>query len=350
MAKSKELNYSYYVEKYLKIYLPGERGLSSNTIFSYSDAFVLFGKFLLSKNIRPEKQPISVLNREIIIEFANWLEQERGCSISTRNQRVTALKAFSKWLAYEEPTFLRAYSEIDEIKLKKAPKPSVNYLSVEAMQHLLEMPDSSTKSGLRDLTLLALTYDTGARVSEIVDIVYKDIRFEEPPTIILTGKGNKSRIVPLLPQTVKYLQEYSKRWNVDVTIQRDKPVFTNRFGEKMTRAGIAYILNKYTAEARQRYPTLFPEDISPHTLRHTKAMHLLQSGVNTVYIRDILGHCSVKTTDRYAHADTKMKREALEKAEIKIPQPDTSTNPEQFSENVGIEDDMILWLRNLQKK
>lgn len=342
MVKSSADGFAYYLNKYLAVFLPGERGLATNTILSYRDTFSLLIEFLKSeKRIRPEGLPMSFLTRELIVVFAGWLEESRKCSISTRNQRIGAIRAFCKWLGYENPEFLKLSAEVADLKLKKAPKPAVNYLSVEALQNLLNEPDSSTKDGLRDLTLIALTYDTGARVSEITDLKFENIRFAEPPTITLTGKGGKSRIVPLLPKTVEYLKSYIARWNINLSENKSQYVFVNRSGEKLSRAGVKYILDKYVLSAKAHSPELFPDIISPHSLRHTKAMHLLQSGVNVVYIRDILGHSNLNTTDRYARTDTQMKREALEKAEIEMPQ-----KPLDEFLRADVEDDMTAWLRS----
>lgn len=162
----------------------------------------------------PEKLPMSFLSKELIIEFVGWLESTRNCSISSRNQRFVVLRNFCRWLSVENPEFLKLSEELFAVKLKKAPKPVMNYLSAEAMHCLLTQPNSSTNNGLRDLTLLSFAYDTGARVSEITNLKFKDIRFDNPPIAKITGKGNKTRIVPLLPQTVNYLKEYIKRWNI----------------------------------------------------------------------------------------------------------------------------------------
>ena len=168
----------------------------------------------------------------------------------------------------------------------------MGYLSLEGLELLLSIPDTSSRQGRRDLVLLSLLYDTGARVQEIVDLCCVDVRAQFPATVRLSGKGGKVRIVPLSTDMSKLL----------------------RSGEKMTRAGVAYILKKYMDAARSSSPGILPERFSPHCLRHSKAMHLLQAGVNLVYIRDLLGHTDLRTTEIYARAETKAKREALEAA------------------------------------
>jgi site-specific recombinase XerD len=185
---------------------------------------------------------------------------------------------------------------------------------MDAVKTILEAPDVTCLMGRRDLVLLSLMYDTGARVQEIADLSVADVRLENPPTVKLTGKGNRSRLVPLMTPTAKLLEQYLSEHDLKHTEYGAQPMFQNRSRSKLTRAGIAYILSKYVEAARMSNPGLIPKKISPHCFRHSKAMHLLQSGVNLVYIRDFLGHCSIKTTEMYARADSMMKRNALEKA------------------------------------
>ena len=200
------------------------------------------------------------------------------------------------------------------IRVKKQPRPSVNYLSLDGMKALFSMFNTHSESGRRDLVLLTVLYDTGARVQEVADLRVSDVRLEAPPTIRLTGKGNKMRIVPLMPQTATLLKSYMKDRRCPVSEKFHSPLFYNRQGNKLTRSGISHILGKYVDQARQTHPELIPETITPHCLRHSKAMHLLQAGVNLIYVRDLLGHADIQTTEVYARADTEMKRKALETA------------------------------------
>lgn len=352
MKKSNSETFGYYLNKYLTVYLPGTRGLSTNSILSYRDTFSLFITFLKTeKQIKPEKLQMAFLTKDLILEFAEWLETSRNCSQTSRNQRFVVIRSFCRWLASENPEFLKLSEDIYNVKIKKAPKPVMTYLSADAMKCLLSQPDSSTNDGLRDLTLLAFTYDTGARVSEVANLKLKDIRFEAPPIVKITGKGNKTRIVPLLPQIVKYLKEYMSRWKIDFADSQEQYLFTNRSGMQFSRSGIKYILDKYVEAGRAENSLLFPDKISPHTLRHTKAMHMLQAGNNIVYIRDVLGHYDLNTTERYARADTALKREALSKAEIPMPEP-VDPMPEASPDFSGhsVEDDMANWMKNFGKK
>ena len=332
MKKSNSETFGQYLHKYLSVYLPGHRGLSVNSIMSYRDTFSLFIAFLKTeKQLVPERLPMSFLTRE-------------------RNQRFVVIRSFCRWLSTENPEYLKLSEDVYAVKMKKAPKTVMTYLSAEAMSNLLSQPDSSTNDGLRDLTLLAFTYDVGARVSEVTQLKFKDIRFEVPPIVKITGKGNKTRVVPLMPQTVRYLNEYVRRFGINIADSKEQYIFTNRSGNKLSRSGIKYILDKYVAAGRENNPVLFPDKISPHTLRHTKAMHMLQAGNNIVYIRDILGHADLDTTERYARADTAMKREALAKAEIPMPEPQ-SPMPQSSPDvtRCSIEEDMANWLKNFSK-
>jgi site-specific recombinase XerD len=187
----------------------------------------------------------------------------------------------------------------------------VGYLTPAAMQLLLEQPDKNTHNGRRDLTLISVLYDSGARVQELIDTTVGDLVLQDPAIIILTGKGNKTRRVPLMKNTVALLKSYLLENKLDQHSKNKNPLFTNHQHQKLTEKGVAYIIAKYVAAARQT-STLVPDKVNPHMLRHSKAMHLLQAGVNLIYIRDFLGHVDIKTTEIYARADTEMKRKAIE--------------------------------------
>jgi integrase/recombinase XerD len=214
----------------------------------------------------------------------------------------------------EVPEHIHLCQQILAIPAKKTQGKAIEYLTLDGIKAILDATDTASADGRRDLVLLSLMYDTGARVQEIADLVVADIRLESPATVKLTGKGNKSRIVPLMTPTAKLVEHYLSENGMTKTLHGQYPLFQNRSQEKLTRAGIAYILKKYVIAAGNLRPELIPRNISPHCLRHSKAMHLLQSGVNLVYIRDLLGHVSIKTTEVYARADGEMKRNALENA------------------------------------
>ncbi len=315
----KPTDFSLYLSKFLTKYLPEERGASFNTISSYKQTFILLLSFIQEeKQINVEKLYIKNITRKLILEFLEWIQVNRKCSDTTRNIRLAAIHSFFRFLQYEYLDYLYEYQKIMSIKFKKGTKKTMNYLSIDGIKLLLQQPDITTRRGRRDLTLLALMYDTGARVQEILDLTPIMIQLSTPPTVKLIGKGNKMRIVPMLEAQTSYLNSYMKEFCLDVPYANMYPLFFNSRKEKLTRAGIRHIIQKYAKMARLQNEILIPSRISSHSFRHSKAMHLLQAGVNLVYIRDILGHVSIQSTEIYARADSKQKREAIEKAYVNI--------------------------------
>ncbi len=311
----KPTDFAYHLTTYLSKYLPGKAGISRNTILSYRDTFTLLLRFCSEeKAMAIEKTTLKFLTRNLINEFLDWLEAQRGCAVSTRNQRLAAIHSFFRYLQVEEPGHMLTCQQILSISMKRTGRNVINYLTLDAIKIILEAPDTTCLMGRRDLVLLTLMYDTGARVQEIADLTVADVRLENPPTVKLTGKGNKSRLVPLMTPTANLLRQYLSERDLKHAEYGPHNMFQNRSRTKLTRAGIAYIFHKYVEAARMVRPELLSKKISPHCFRHSKAMHLLQSGVNLVYIRDFLGHVSIKTTEMYARADGLMKRNALEKA------------------------------------
>ena len=331
-------DFSKYISDFISKYLPNEKGASNNTITAYRDCFVLLLEFMKKeKQIKIEKLTLEKINKETIIEFLDWIQQERKCSNSTRNSRLAAIHSFYKYLQGESLDYLYECQKILSIKFKKSQKDSINYLTIEGIKLLLQQPNTGTTRGRRDLALLSLMYDTGARVQEIIDLNPSMLRLYKPATIKLIGKGNKARLVPMLEAQIDNLKSYLKENQLDKPFANMYPLFCNSRKEKLTRAGINYILQKYTKMARKENLIIIPDKISCHSLRHSKAMHLLQAGVNLVYIRDILGHVSIQTTEIYARADSKQKRQALEKAYVNI-------NPNE--EAIWSKDEnLITWLK-----
>ena len=310
----RETDFAKYLSAFLRTYMPAVRNVSTQTIKSYRDSYRLLLLFCREeKHISAEKVTLEMLSEELIQQYLDWIEKGRGCSISTRNQRLAALHAFFRYVQFEEPVFLSSCQRILAIPFKKHMKPSIQHLTPDALKLILDQPDKTTQKGRRDLTLLSVLYDTGARVQELADLQVRDVRLHEPSVISLTGKGRKKRHIPIMRNTSILLETYMKENKLDNRTEcLERPLFTNRQCSKFTRAGIAYILKKYAKLARNQ-SSIIPDSLSPHMLRHTKAMHLYQSGVALVYIRDFLGHVDIETTDIYARADTEMKRKELEK-------------------------------------
>ena len=315
----KTTDFSKYLTDFLSKYLQGERGMSKNTIDAYRDTFLLLIKYVTEKKkINIRKLEIEDISKEVITEFLDWLQRERNCSNATRNLRLSAIHSFFNFLQYENLSVLHQCQKVFSIKFKKPEKKTIKYLTVDAIKLLLQQPERTTGKGLRDLALISLMYDTGARVQEIIDLTPDMVRLDKPQIIRVTGKGNKVRIIPLLEKQVEILKNYMQKNGLTLPQTGIYPLFYNNRKEKLTRAGVAHILQKYVNMARNVDNGMFPEKVGCHSLRHSKAMHLLQAGVNLVYIRDILGHVSVTTTEIYARADSKQKREAIEKAYVEV--------------------------------
>lgn len=337
-------DFAKYISAFLSDYLPHHRGVSPNTIKSYTDTFIQFISYMRDKQRVPiERLTLDCLNRDNVIGFLQWIKDDRKCSNATRNYRLAAICSFAHYLQYEDIGRLSAWQQILNIKALKTEKRTISYLTIDGIKLLFEQPDTSVEKGRRNLALLALMYDTAARVQEIIDLTPDCIRIESRPyTIRLTGKGRKSRIVPLMEEQTDLLRSYMKEHHLFRPENKERPLFYNSRCEKLTRAGITFILHTYTQMARTLHPELIPDKVSCHSLRHSKSMHLLQSGVNLVYIRDILGHSSIQTTDIYARADSEQKRKALENAYINI-------NPRNNGDKLWEKDKTLLeWLQGLR--
>jgi site-specific recombinase XerD len=318
--------------------MPTRTGYSINTIESYRDAFIIFLRYCNDElKIKPEKIDFSLINRNMIEEYLVWIENKKKCSISTRNHRLAALQSFFRYIQLEAPEQLELCNTILSIKSKKVPVTEMNYISIEGIKVLLSIPNIEIKSERRNLAIMALMYDTGGRVQEIADLKISDIRIKSPSTIRLMGKGSKTRVIPLVPQTVSILKKYMTDYDLFDLSKRNLPLFFNKKNDKLTRAGLSYILNKYAQKAMHNNRVLFPSKVTAHVLRHSKAMHLLQSGVNLIYIRDFLGHESVTTTEIYAKSNPEIKRKAIEKASAEV------LPEEKFS--VDEKEDLFEWLK-----
>jgi site-specific recombinase XerD len=317
-TRMKTTDFAEYLSSYLTMYLPGQVGLSENTVMAYRDTFKLVLLFAEEKrNLKAEKLTFKDFNADFVVDFLSWLEQERGCSISTRNQRLAALRAFAKYVRNRKPEYLAESQKIADLKTKKKSNPPLPHLSSDHVKEIIAQTNTPDKYGRRDMVLLSLMYDSGARVQEVCDLCVRDVRVVKPYTVRLTGKGCKTRAVPIMESTAQILVKYLDENRLDTLDKADFPLFSNHQRGALTRAGVAYILKKYCIAARKINP-LVPLKISPHIFRHSKAMHMLQAGVNLVYIRDFLGHVHVETTEIYAKADTEMKRKAIESAQIRI--------------------------------
>jgi len=339
----KKINdFTYYLSLFFSKYLPGQKNLRSNTISSYRDTFKLLLVFCQKvKKVKPGAINLNFLTRRLVTDFLEWLERDRKCSISTRNQRLSAIHAFFRYVQIEIPDNLFEMQQILKIPLKRKPRPLVPYLTSDELKILFSQPDSTTRKGRRDLMLMILMYDTAARVSEIIDLKIGDIRLSSPAVIALNGKGGKVRHVPITGKTKSHLEAYlkeQKRYNWGIADQ-EIPVFFNQRREKLSRWGISHIIKKYVDMAKLDNGFCTSITVTPHVLRHSKAMGLLKAGINLIYIRDFLGHVNVVTTEIYARADSEMKRKAIESAYVDLTPKDMPGWEE--------DQDLMFWLQNL---
>lgn len=308
----KTTKFAYYLEQYFRHYLPNIKGCTVATIDSYRHAFILFLNFMEEKNIAANKIEITDITYKNILNFLDWLQSKRKNSVSSRNHRQAVINSFIKFLMYEFPDYLNEFQAIINIPIKKAPKKEIAYLKTEGVKLLFKQINLNTKNGFRDYTMLMLMYTTGLRVTELINIKLKDVSLQTPATLLVHGKGQKRRYVPLTKIAVDILKKYINNEKLDNNADSHEWLFKNHMNEQFTRQGINYIVNKYSNCAKKVNPTLIPDNFSPHKMRHTTAMELVTSGVDLIYIRDLLGHVSVLTTEIYAKADANKKREAIE--------------------------------------
>lgn len=327
----KKNEFPYYLTTFLKTYLPGSRNVSENTILAYRDTFTILLRYLRDvRGIAPDKVKFADVSHRVIEDFLSYLENDQRCSTATRNQRLAALKSFFRYVEVERPDLLFECQAILNVKSKKSPKPVIDYLTGEETKLLLQQPDTSTMKGRRDLALLSLMYDSAARVQEICDLKVSSIRLSSPAIVRLYGKGRKTRDVPLDAPCVEILTKYITENHLDKKEMQDTPLFFNSRREKLSRSGISYILSKYIGLANEQGGNI-SEKITPHCLRHSKAMHMVEADINLIYIRDILGHESIETTQVYAKANPEVRRKALEKMDNKShapSMPDWNDNPD----------------------
>jgi phage-related integrase len=268
---------------------------------------------------------------------------EKGNKVSTRNSRLASVKAFCHYAQYKDFKNLARWQDILSIKSKKADMPYMSFLTQEGMKTLLSEVPTDTIQGRRHLAILAFLYDTGARANELISFSAHNLNLTKPYHVILSGKGRKKRIVPIHEKLVLILKAYMKDANIELNNISKQPLFVNAYGRKLTSAGLTHIIMMYADKVRENFPALMPKRLSPHSFRHSKATHLLQAGMNIIYVRDFLGHSSVKTTETYVRMDSEQKRKALEAAAADIV-------PQSQTIEVWNDDEKLLnWLKGLGK-
>lgn len=288
--------------------LISQRGASGHTIASYRDTFELLLRFAEERTGRSAATfALGDVDAPVVLDFLDHLEAARGNSVRTRNARLTAIRSFMRFASLRDPVSLPVAQRVLAIPTKRFERPVLGFLSREEMQAVLDAPDRKTWSGRRDAVLLTTLYNTGARVSEILALRRVDLLVDRQASLLLHGKGRKERVVPLWPSTAKMIRQWLARSHgADVA-----SVFTNRGGKPLSRSGVRQRLDRAVRRAAERCPSLARRHVSPHTIRHTTAMHLLQAGVDLTVIALLLGHEDPSTTHRYLESDLAMKDAAI---------------------------------------
>jgi len=283
-------------------YMPFTAGLSDNTVRLYKAAFRLLLTFLLETNgVSAEKLTFQMLDYATILAFLNWLEAERNCSAATRNVRLAALSSFAAYAQNRNPDAALVFlTAVRKIPVKKTSSDPRVFFTRDEVSVLLRLPDTSTAIGKRDATMFSLMYASGARAQEICDLRVRDALFDkDSATLTITGKGNKTRRVRIARPCAEMLRNYLA-WS-GIGQQLDRHIFSSRTHEHMTISCVEAIYKKYLYAAKQQNPSMFRQNkYSPHSMRHTTAMHMLEAGVPMMAIKNFLGHASVTTTERYA--------------------------------------------------
>jgi site-specific recombinase XerD len=310
MSKNElEISLSTLIQHFFCRRLITQRNASSQTIASYRDTFRLLFRYAQEKMKKaPAALQFEDLDADFVLKFLDYLEQERGNSERTRNLRLAAIRSFLRYVSYRLPGSLSTIQKVLAIPLKRFDRPSFEFLQREEVEAIITASEKTTFSGHRDFVMFMTLYNTGARVSEIIRLQVGDVCLESRASILIHGKGRKQRTVPLWNSTKHHLKKWRFRLESD-----SGPLFPSRCGRPLSRAGVEYRLRLAVKKAAERFPSLEKRKISPHTLRHTTAMHLLQSGVDITVIALWLGHESPATTHMYVEADLTMKEKALQK-------------------------------------
>jgi site-specific recombinase XerD len=300
-----------HVHTFFHEYLTAQRNVSPHTQLSYRDTLKLFLSFASHRLSRPVVDlSLDDLTAELVLAFLRHLEEERGNSVATRNVRLAALHAFFRHVGAHDPLSLQRCQQIVAIPAKCGATKTVDYLERDELEAILHQIDRARPDGRRDYAMLTFTYQTGARVQEVLDLRASDLQLNGPATARLWGKGRKERIIPLWDQTAILLRALLEERGVDP--RSSQLVFINMHGRPMTRWGFRHVLQKHVRSAAPHRRSATNKHVHPHMLRHTAAVHMLQAGVDPNVIRDLLGHASSATTWTYARINIETKRKAIE--------------------------------------
>ena len=306
------------IRGFFEQHLLSQRGLSGHTVLAYRDALKLYLDFVCRLHRKTSVAlTLEDLTADTVRGFLDHLERVRKNSVPTRNARLAAIHAFFNYLASIDPRHLAQAQSILAVPFKRQSHRVAEYLEREEMLKVFAGLDGRTLQGQRDDALLRLLYNTGMRVQELVDLDVNHLRFSRPCSVRIFGKGRKERTCPLWKETVAAIKTYLEKR--DVRLDDPTPLFVNHDGNRLTRFGVRYIVARRVSEGANSCPSLLTKRVSPHTIRHTTAMHLLQSNVDLNMIRSWLGHASIETTNGYVEIDLEMKCKTLKSAEKLIP-------------------------------
>ena len=320
-------NLGYYIRDFLNNYLQLVRNFSQNTIMSYRDTIKLFLIFNRDINhLKIENINLESLNKDNILNFLNWLENKRNCSINTRNQRLACLKSFCKFIFENDSLSIEYLQNVFDIPFKRYTKKEIEFLTKSEMTNLLRKPNIASKQGKKSLMIITLLYDAGLRISELINLKIEniDLTNDIAKIKVVHSKNNKSRQIPITENTKKMLKQF-----INNRQPKDYLIVSNR-NDKYTPNGIRKIIKKYTKDLNIH--------VTPHTFRHTKASHLVETNVPIIYIRDFLGHASIETTMNYAKINSKIKNETIINHGIKL------------ENNIAFnlkDEELLEWLENL---
>ncbi len=322
--------FSKLVQDFLTTYIIGECNYSMNTKSSYSTTFHLFLEFMnKEKKIKPNKIEIETITKEVIVQFLDWLEINRNISLQTRNQRLSCIKSFYKYVQVNEPDLFDTCSLILSIKNKKVHNKIISYFSEDEIRIMINYLNNF--KDLKKLTMVCVLYETGARISEFINIKLNDLNLSDNASITLYGKSNKVRVVPISQELVKLINKYLKEAYINYG---EDYLFYSNYKKSYERSSINKIIHNFILQLKTEYPNYFHGSYSPHSFRHTKATHLYNNGTPLLYIKNFLGHSTISSTEIYASTDSKKQREEiLKNAESIKTKNKYSTNKKDNLEN-----------------
>ena len=289
-----------------------QRNVSHHTVLSYRDSWRLFLRFVATRRQREVADLVFAdLTGTEVLAFLDHIERERHRTVTTRNCRLAALRSFFSFVAEREPLAAGQCAEVLRVPVKRAPCRTITYLDPEEIAAILAQPDRTTLLGQRDHALFAFLYNTGARIDEALSLTPAALHLAAPTQVRLIGKGRKERICPLWPETAALLTALLKREPRAET----EPIYANRYGRPLRASGVRFRLRQYVSAAAKQHPRLLEKHVTPHTFRHTAAVHLVAAGVDVTVIQSWLGHVHLDTTFLYAQANVETKRKALEQVE-----------------------------------